>query len=816
MPFRKTRSFPLVLIAIAAMFAVSACMTGDRVDFATEVRPILNESCHKCHGGVKRAGGISLLFREDALTPGESGRTAIVPGDADGSELMRRVAHLDPAERMPRDGEPLTPEQIDILRRWIDQGAEWEPHWAYVAPVERELPEVSWGEQPASGLDAFILARLEAEGLEPSPEAECEVLARRASLDLTGLPPTGDQLERTCGPAARDGAYEILVDELLAAPAFGERWASMWMDLARYADSQGFEKDGPRSIWKWRDWVITSFNEDKPFDRFTVEQLAGDLLPDANAETLLATAFHRNTMTNDEGGTDDEEYRSATVIDRVNTTWEVWQATTMSCVQCHGHPYDPFRHEEFYGSYAFFNQTADWDQTSEFPTLDSFAPERAAEGEELVLRIRDVERRMMEAVSTPEMDAEIKAWEGRLSDPTETGRVETFWQNELLRVVARPDSLRADADRTFIRYVYAEIADATEPLRKERGESYGKYWPLGPIRTPILHELPEGGRRRTFVFERGNFMSRGAEVAPVVPASLPAMAPDAPRDRLGFAEWLVSDENPLTARVTVNRFWEALFGIGLVETSEDFGTQGTPPSHPELLDWLALRFKDDHGWSVKALLREIALSHTYRQSSRVTPELLEKDPSNRLLARGPRFRLSGEQIRDQALAVSGLLSHKMYGAPVMPPQPEGIWRNPYSGLVWTAATDEDRYRRALYTFWRRTGPYPSMMAFDSPSREVCVSRRTRTNTPLQALVTLNDPAFVEAAEALAERVTTEAAAGATNRDLAAAVYRTALGREPSSTKLDALESVLGPGARADGLALVANVVLNLDEFVTKE
>lgn len=810
MPSRPSRRIAAAALAAVAALSLSACTSGHEVDFATEVRPILNARCLKCHGGVKRAGGVSLLFRDEALAKGESGRTPIVPGDADASELMRRILHEDPAERMPRDDDPLTAEEIDVLRRWIDQGAEWQPHWAFVAPSEAEPPETdgAWGD---GGIDAFVLARLEAEGLEPSPEADCDVLARRVALDLTGLPPTPQQVGRVC-----EGGYEAVVDELLADPAYGERWAGMWLDLARYADSQGFEKDGPRSIWRWRDWVVTSFNDDKPFDRFTVEQLAGDLLPDATDETRLATAFHRNTMTNDEGGTDDEEYRSATVIDRVNTTWEVWQGSTFACTQCHGHPYDPFRHEEYYGVYAFFNQTADWDQTSEFPTLDSFDEGRRAEGERLVAAIADVEARMMEAVSTPAMDAEIAAWTQRLGDPAETGRVQTFWQNELLRVVGRPDSMRSGADRAFLRYVYAEIADATEPLRKERGELYRAYWPLEPVRTPVLRELPAGARRATYVFDRGNFLVRGPEVAPAVPASMPPLPGDAPRNRLGLAEWLVSDGNPLTARVLVNRFWEQLFGTGIVETVEDFGTQGLTPSHPELLDWLAIRFREHHAWSVKGLLREIVTSATYRQSSRVTPELLERDPANRLLARGPRFRLSAEQLRDQALAVSGLLSRKMYGRPVMPPQPEGIWRNPYSGLQWVTATDENRYRRALYTFWRRTGPYPSMMAFDAPSREVCVSRRIRTNTPLQALVTLNDPAFVEAAEALAERVKRESAPASGARDLAAAVYRAALFREPSATKLDALAEVAESSPGDEGLRLVANVVLNLDEFVTKE
>ena len=712
----------------------------NQISFNEDVRPILNENCLACHGGVRQSGQFSMLFPSDALLPTESGKPAIVPGHPDSSELIRRIWHEDPDERMPLEKDPLPADQIEILEQWIAEGAAWETHWAYQPVKQVDLPtpkNASWG---ANEIDAFILEKIEEAGLEVSPEADCRMLIRRVHLDLIGLPPTHDEAAAFCEDTEED-KYKRMVDHVLTSPHFGERWAAMWLDLARYADTKGYEKDSPRSIWLFRDWVIKAFNQDMPFDQFTTEQLAGDLLPDPSEDQLIATAFHRNTMNNDEGGTDNEEFRVASVIDRVNTTWEVWMGTTMACVQCHSHPYDPFRHKEYFTFYAFLNNTEDHDTPNEYPTLIT------------------------------------------LIDSTHTA------------------------------------------LYEKTG---------GEVRTPIMKEMPADSLRTTHVFNRGNWLDPGEQVLPDVPGIMHPFPDDVPRNRLGLAQWILDEQNPLTSRVIVNRFWAELFGAGLVETLEDFGSQGQAPSHPELLDWLAYSFMHDHRWSTKQLLKTIVLSATYRQRSRVEPGSMEKDPLNRWLARAPRLRLTAEQIRDQALAVSGLLSGKMYGPSVMPYQPDGIWRAPYSNLAWETSEGEDRYRRGLYTFWRRSAPYPSMVAFDSPSREVCVSRRISTNTPLQALVMLNDPVYVEAAQALAQRMI-EHGKGKVESALVFGFQR-ALVRDPSAKELAELMDLYkeayfayedqlivasnDPASMINDLELnaytvVANTILNLDEFVTK-
>ena len=779
------------------LFVLLAGCAG-KVDFNAEIRPILNAQCVTCHGGVKTNAALNLQFRDLALLGGESGEPAIVPGNADASAVMKMITHADAEFRMPKDGEPLTEEQIDLIRRWINQGADWDSHWAYEAPVR---PDVS-DRDDLSPIDFLVRTRLSEAGLEPAPEASCEVLARRVSLDLTGLPATPDRVAELCA----SGNYEGLVDELLADSAFGERWTALWLDLARYADSKGYEADRSRSIWRYRDWLIDAFNADMPFDRFTIEQLAGDLLPDPTPEQLIATAFNRNTMTNEEGGTDDEEHRLAQVIDRVGTTWEVFQGTTMRCVQCHGHPYDPFVQEDFYRSLALFNNTEDWDQPSEEPNLFEFEPAHAAEGARLQSELEAARADLVAFVSTSEMQAVQAEWETRLDEPEVNGRLLNTSKNEVLRIAAIPAADRSPYQAAFIRDRFADAHASTEDLRKKRSEAQRAIWALEPTVTPIMQELGPDESRVTRIFERGSFLTQLDPVTGGVPAMFGS---EETMDRLAFAEWLVSEANPLTARVTVNRFWEQLFGIGIVESTDDFGTVGLPPSHPELLDWLAVSFQEDHAWSVKGILKEMVMSATYRQDSTPTTEKLEKDPGNRLLSRGPRFRLSAEQLRDQALAVSGLLTSKQGGPSVMPPQPDGIWRNPYNGQQWVAAEGEDRYRRAIYTYMRRTGPYPSMLTFDAPSREFCVSRRIRTNTPLQALVTLNDPAFWEAAEGLARRMQTGADTPAAQ---AALGYELALGRPPS----DDTRATLASLAEEAPLPVVANTILNLDAFLTKE
>ncbi len=788
--------YPFVYFLILIVFA--GCGRQD-VDFNAEIRPILNERCVACHGGVKTSADLNLQFRDLALLGGESGEPAIVPGNASASAMVRKISHEVPQERMPKDDAPLSEEEIDLIRRWIDQGADWEQHWAYVPPTRPVIPEV----EAPTPIDAFVRERLESTGLNPSPEASCDVLARRVSLDLIGLPASPERVDALCS----EGDFESLVDDLLADSAFGERWTALWLDLARYADSKGYEADRARSIWRYRDWLIAAFNADMPFDTFTIEQLAGDLLPDPTTEQLIATAFNRNTMTNEEGGTDDEEHRLAQVIDRVGTTWEVFQGTTMRCVQCHGHPYDPFVQEDFYTSLAIFNNTADWDQPSEEPVLLEFELAHEAEGKRLQEELSSAKAALIDFVSTPEMQAVQAEWETQLDDPEVNGRLLNTSKNEILRIAAIPASDRSPHQEAFIRDRFADAHPSTEELRTKRGELRKALFALDPIQTPIMQELADGEARATRVFDRGSFLSQLDPVEGGIP-SLFGEA-DGPMDRLAFAQWLVSEANPLTARVTVNRFWEQLFGTGIVESTDDFGTIGLAPSHPELLDWLAVSFQEDNAWSMKGILKEMVMSATYRQASTPTAQTLEIDPRNRLLSRGPRFRLSAEQIRDQALAVSGLLSNKQGGPSVMPPQPEGIWKNPYNGQQWVTAEGPDRYRRAIYTYVRRTGPYPSMLTFDAPSREFCVSRRIRTNTPLQALVTLNDAAYWEAAQALAARMELAADYPA---DQVAFGYEMALGRSPSEATLATLTSL----ADDTTLPVVANAILNLDAFLTKE
>lgn len=725
------------------------------IDYNLHVRPIINKNCIVCHGGVKKSSNLSFLFREEALAVNKSGKRAIVPGDVSKSELIARITSHDPEVRMPMDHDPLSDADIEVLTKWIEQGAEWKDHWAFLPPEKTDIPKVrnsDWVENP---IDQFILARLENEGIAPSEAADKATLIRRVSLDLTGVPPSIDELNRFLKDDA-DNAYEKMVDRLLDKPAFGERWTSMWMDLARYADSKGYEADRHREIWKYRDWLIDAFNQDKPFDQFTIEQLAGDLIPNASKDQIIATAFHRNTMNNDEGGTSNEEYRVAAVIDRVNTTWEVWQGVTFSCVQCHSHPYDPIRHEEYYGFYSIFNNTADADLPSEAPVLDVYTKENEAK-----------------------IDS-IKNW-----------------------IAQNGNSVRAKKQLDSIK----------------------------PTTLPIMKELKGAERREAFVFRKGNWMDKGEKVENGVPKSMPPL--EGELDRLSVAKWLVSGENPLTARVTVNRFWGEFFGRGLVETQEDFGSQGESPSHPALLDWLALQFQNEQKWSMKALMKLIVTSATYKQSSVVTHENLEKDPTNLLLARAPRTRLNAEQVRDQALAVSGLLSDKMFGPSVMPYQPEGVWQVVYNGRNWKSSEGEDAFRKAIYTYWRRTSPYPSMMTFDGASREFCVSRRINTNTPLQALVTLNDPVYIEAANALA--ALTEQQSDSVDEQIKYA-FKKALLRSPSAQELNIMKTLyqevnLDPAPIDEvklelasvnremlktPMSVVANAILNLDEFITRQ
>ena len=933
-----------VACLVAALLGCSKAPPTPIVDFNRDIRPILTKSCTACHGGVRKQGGISFVFRDEAMAKGASGRRAIVPGKPGASELIARLESDDPEFRMPHHAPPLAANEIELFRAWIEQGANWQEHWGFVAPTPQAPPAVkleSWVRAP---VDRFVLARLESAGIAPSREADKAALLRRVSFDLTGLPPTPAELQAFLDDAAPD-AYEKQVDRLLASDHFGERWAAVWLDLARYADSRGFEKDKNRpGVWVYRDWVVNAFNRNLPYDEFVTLQLAGDLLPEAKIEHRIATAFNRLTPANDEAGTDDEEYRTIAVMDRAATAWTVLNGFTMNCVQCHSHPYDPMRHEDYYRFLAFFNNTRDADLPNDAPSMpvpknpadyatgdatwrelraasarlvdasrrsveadgarwvaapvvaarsdavaalereidfekrdpkavdelkaalvkvkadpDAVEPKfRLQDGEAITvgtgrnitvyeydiapsvgeinaLRVDFLPLNPREARSTPEegfivdridvsrigvdgrsspivMSAYLpdsqRSVDYRLLDLIKEGdRADTRGMSRLYRApiagadaakrllavggveassklnaprwtvavpaapvkLAKGDRLRLRIEQltpqernpTVRRVRVAASAEASwlgvpatlEPAASEVVTGYNRLARIDNVPLPVMEEHAPFERRETRLFERGNMLTKtGAALSPGMPSAFPPIEAGKPADRLAMARAFFAPDEPLTARVAVNRFWEQLFGLGLVETLEDFGSAGLPPSHPQLLDWLALRYQNDLKWDTKALLRELVLSATYRQDARTTPELIEKDPRNRLLARGPRQRLTAEMVRDQALAASGLLTPTLGGPPVMPPQPEGVWKVVYSKEVWTDATGPDRYRRALYTFIKRSAVYPSLITFDAPAHEVSVARRMPTNTPLQALVTLNDPVYSEAARALAKRV----------------------------------------------------------------
>ncbi|MGE5056468.1 MAG: PSD1 and planctomycete cytochrome C domain-containing protein [Acidobacteriota bacterium] len=1011
----------LLFLCLPLVAAYFIYRRSDReVHFSRDIRPILNQNCMPCHGGVRQKNGVSFLFREEALGTGKSGKRTIVPGRPDESELIARVTSSDPEARMPYHAAPLSPQQIEVLRRWIKQGAKWEDHWAFVAPKRQSLPVVRESEWPRQPIDKFVLARLEKEGLSPSPEADKSALLRRVSLDLTGLPPTPEEQASFLADSS-DNAYEKQVERLLSSPHYGERWASMWLDLARYADTKGYEKDAERpGVWPYRDWVIDAFNRNLPYDQFVIKQLAGDLLPDATFEDRIATSFHRQTPVNDEGGTDDEEFRTVAVMDRSATTWSVLNGLTMNCVQCHSHPYDPIRHVEYYKSLAFFNNTQDADLPEDTPILrvpteKSRYPEAARLQQELaklesalVSRGRQLEQQCQwspiqitsakanaalaaqwEAAESERKLADLKRQklspkkeneqrkylrqtsadarkrahaesgketplaisEGDLQAGSEISGQQTFEFTAkvdapiltALRIQVSPESSEAarhtpelgfivdridawvigergqrtkivfrylipDSESAMERAVSAaveskrELTDdpgaigfqvvpnlfhrrwvvgvLAEPLRLARGsrielhltqtqqiddkpalirrahlsvsgdESWrklasGTNWtkelgqltnltrrlkkiPTVPL--PVMAEQPDYDQRTTLEFERGNFLTKvGPPLVPDVPGIFPRLPDGAPRDRLTLAKWFFAPGQPLTARTAVNRYWEQLFGTGIVETLENFGSVGEEPSHPELLDWLALHFQNELHWDMKGLLRELVTSATYRQSAKTSPNLLERDPHNRLLARGPQQRLPAEMVRDQALLASGLLSDKMGGPPVMPPQPEGVWNSVYNDSKWKDATGPDRYRRAIYTYIKRTSGYPSFLTFDASDHDTSLARRIPTNTPLQALVTLNDPVYYEAAEAMAERMIARQAKvdariryGARlvlSRDLTEqeftalnALYQKTLAT-PILTRV--LTSERGSSKDLNAMTAVASVLINLDASLTR-
>ncbi|MEX2262579.1 MAG: DUF1553 domain-containing protein [Bryobacteraceae bacterium] len=1032
------------------------------VDFNREIRPILSDNCFACHGPdeKQRQVGLRLDTREGAFAE-RGGSAVIVPGDSSKSRLFQRISTEQKAVRMPPAGaqRTMTAPQIELIRRWIDEGAKWETHWAYVPPTRPELPAASKASWERNPIDRFVLARLERENLKPSPEAGKVTLLRRVSFDLTGLPPSVAEVDAFLADKSKD-AYEKVVDRLLASSRYGERMAMHWLDLARYADTHGFHIDSHRDMWRWRDWVIGAFNRNLSFDRFTIEQLAGDLLPGAGVEQKIATGFNRNHMINFEGGAIPDEYLTEYVVDRVETTSTVWMGMTMGCARCHDHKYDPIKQKEFYSFFAFFNTVpekgldgrygnaepmlplpsagqrrrldevnarleitekalpdeelnalqAEWEKTrpATLPEpshegivahyeLDHnlsdisgfYHPARSVRGEVTygegaageagtlsgetqidlanapagdhndpfsialwakLSSIREMAvfqkidlaqgRRGMELVfseTTPAPDLKraaylhfrlIHRWPDQV---IEIKTKERLLQNEFHHVVlnydgsgkasglklyvggkpfavdvvsdnltgsfqnAQPmqignkslglpfkgqvDDLRVyrrllgdnEIENLAIHYPIRSILsghsakrskdrsakvreyflsyDAPEKFRKLHAEWKSLTAEKAEIEKaiPTVMVMDEMEKpRETFILGRGDYRNKTEKVAAGVPSALPPLPSDAPPNRLGLAKWLLDPNHPLTARVAVNRYWQMHFGMGLVKTSEDFGSQGEAPSHPELLDWLATEFVQS-GWNVKAMQRLIVTSATYRQSSQATPELQEKDPENRLLARGARFRLPAEMVRDNALSVSGLLNGDMFGPSVFPYQPKGLWEETaygdvYSAQSYTPGTGQDLYRRSMYTFWKRTSPPPSLATFDAPDREKCTARRARTNTPLQALVLLNDPTYVEAARALAQRMILE-----TGRNPGSRIrhgFRLATARKPESREVqvlrdlaerqeavyarnpEAANELLGVGeskfdpklepAELAAWTTVASAILNLDETITKE
>lgn len=731
MPF--LRSIAVLFIWLLATSTATA-EPEPKIDFDRQIRPLLADRCFHCHGPDEQANDSSLrLDRKDDAFADLGGYQAIVPHKPAESALIARITSTDADEQMPPpdSGRKLSKDEIDLVQRWIEEGASWQQHWSF-APVKRPpLPQVQQLDRAQNPIDHFIQARLEQEGLALSPEARAETLLRRVTLDLTGLPPTLAEIDAFVADKSPD-AYERVVDRLLASPHYGERMVWDWLDIARYADTNGYQGERTRTMWPWRDWAVAALNRNQPFDEFTLEQLAGDLLESPSLDQRIATGFHRNHMLNGEGGRIAEESRIDYVIDRVDTTATAWLGLTLGCARCHDHKYDPFSQREYYQLFAYFNnvpETGGVDRDgSANPVIEVPSREQAAELEKLEAQLKNVEQQ-------------------KSALPAENQAAREELEKQIKELVTKRDALKKSL----------------------------------PI-VMVMQERPQP--RESFLLLRGQWDKQGDKVTPTVLTSLYPPPADLPANRLGLAKWLVDREHPLTARVAVNRQWQTFFGVGLVKTAEDFGVQGERPSHPELLDWLAAEFVAS-GWDVKALQRLIVTSVAYRQSSQVTPELVERDPENRLLARGPRYRWSSAVLRDQALAASGLLVAQMGGPSVKPYQPPGVWEEmSFGNIRYEQDHGSKLYRRSVYTFWRRTvGPTE---LFDTASRQVCNVRQSRTNTPLHALTLLNDPTYVEAARALAERA--QQPSLESEADRIAWMFRVVTSRRPTERELEVLHT----------------------------
>lgn len=830
---RLTTPTLAIFLTVVATLLPAPARAANKVDFSRDVLPILSENCFACHGpdAKARKGHLRLDRKEDALRKDDP---VIVAGRSSDSELIRRVTSAEESEIMPpvRSGKKLTANQREILKNWVDQGAGWGRHWAFVKPALPEVPSSRFAAK--NPIDAFIRTKLEREGLAPAPEAPKETLIRRLYLDLAGLPPTPqevDQFLKDTGP----NAYDRVVDRLLASPRFGERMVWDWLEAARYADSNGYQGDNERTMWPWRDWAIQAFNAGMPFDQFTVWQLAGDLLPEPTREQKLATGFLRNHAINGEGGRIAEENRVDYVMDMAETTATVWLGMTFNCCRCHDHKFDPITQKEYYGLFAFFNQTpvtGGGGDPQTPPTIEV----ASREDERLVRDARAKVQALAEGIAKTESQV-LPRKENKLD--LDSASLKDL-PKEVKESLAQPTLKRKREQLTQIaKHFQVKLPDYAAKLRALE-KAVAARDDLNRRAPRVMVMADQDKLRDTFVLEKGLYNRPGSKVSAGVPASLPALGTEVPRNRLALAHWLVSAENPLTARVIVNRYWQHFFGIGLVKTSEDFGVQGERPVHQPLLDWLTIDFMR-HRWDLKHLCRQIVTSATYRQSSKMTAASAERDPDNRLLARGPRFRMPSWMIRDQALAGSGLLVGQVGGAPVHPYQPTGIWEDATFGRKkYQLDTGSALYRRSAYTFWRRiVGP---TMFFDSASRAACTVKQTRTNSPLHALSTLNDVTYVEAARALAERACEMSCAEDANRVETA--FRLVLARYPSAKEQRILQDALkqlrsqfaaDPSAASKLLAVgdskprsnlspeehaaltaVCSMILNLDEAVTKE
>lgn len=937
-------SAPKIGVAVCwLLIAAVACANSETLEFNRDIRPILSDKCFACHGfdAKTRKAKLRLDTAEGAYSLRDKTQ-AIKPGDLDDSEVWHRITSIDADEMMPppESNKHLTDIEKDLLKRWIESGAEYQLHWAFVPPKKRAPPSVTGARNP---IDQFIVSRLKKEGLALSPEADRNTLARRVTLDLTGLPPTPQQVDQFLDDTSPD-AYDRLVDRLLSTRDYAERRAQDWLDLARYADTRGFADDKKREIWPYRDWVVRALHRNMPFDQFTIAQLAGDMLPNASDDQRLATGFHRNAPQARGQTYPEEEYRLKGVTDRVNTTGKVWLGLTMECAECHDHKFDPISQRDYYSLFAIFNNvehqgkgmsqggpTMEYHDQSDLPDRDSDAERKQLEAELAEARLD------LPAPSKLGEEGLLDKWDGVLPDAgderfnitgdlTITARIKTkqavadlvskydwrgkqrsyvfgiggegekeaapghlfFWVSsradpfvgvsvygshpvndgkehqvavvfeagksvslfvdgiedksaktigkvpETIAISNRPLAIgvgfKKSAEAKAYRFEGAlsevrffsrslgdelgsgeageKVADLLAALSKLKGEkSEAKTY-----RVPVMRELPKA--RDTFIHLRGSFLSRGDQVSPAVPAVLAPDEDGQPKNRLEFARWLVNGKNPLVARVVVNRFWQSYFGHGLVRTADDFGSQGAPPTHPDLLDWLAAEFVSS-GWDMKHLNRLLVTSATYRQWARITSELREKDPNNLLLARMPRVRLPAEQIRDQALAISGLLKGYPGGPSVFPPQPENYWEDRDLPGQWKESSGPDRYRKSLYTYWRRMALHPTMELLDAPARPVCVVKRNTANLPTQALVTLNAPVFVESAKHLAQRLLAEAADNGVRLDLA---FQLCLGRSPEEGERRKFLSFIDAQSADSDLTVwqsVATILLNLDETITR-